>query len=280
MSAADLLTSNLALIERAIAFACRRYQFSPEDVEDFSSVVMVRLVENDYAVLRAYEGRSSLATFIGIVVQRMLLDYRNHEWGRWRPSTEARRLGALAVELEQLLHRDGRTFDDAFRVLAAKHDTITRQSLQALADRLPSRAPRPCAVPLDEDLPGVVADTGADSFASDRQRVAEEVSSLMNEAIEKLPDDDCLILQLRFQEGMTVAQIARALGHDQKLLYRRIERCLRDIRRELESTGIASADVLDLIGRGDTILEFGLRNIAARPSIERNGHALHPKGLP
>src|SRR5215212_3086060 len=121
LRADELLTSNLPLIERAIAFACRRNQLSPEDAEEFGSVVKLRLVENDYAVLRAHEGRSSMATFIGIVVQRMLLDFRIHAWGKWHASAEAKRLGDVALELEQLMHRDGRTLGEAFTILAAKH---------------------------------------------------------------------------------------------------------------------------------------------------------------
>lgn len=280
MRADELLTSHLPLIERAIAFACGRYGFSPDDLADFSSVVMLRLIDNDYAVVRAYEGRSSFTTFIGIVVQRMLLDYRIHQWGKWHASAEAKRIGALAVELEQLLHRDGRTLDDALQVLAPKHAGVTRQSLQSIADRLPERAPKKRLVSLENALPVAATKVEDDSFPADRKRTAERVSMLMNQAIDKLPADDRLILQMRFQEGMTVAQIARALRQDQKLLYRRVERCMRDIRKKLESTGIAASDVLDLLGRDDTVLQFDLRNLAARPSIATDETAAsHPEGL-
>lgn len=74
--AQELLTANLPLVERAVAFACRRYRLQPEEAEEITSVVHLKLVENDYAVLRSYEGRSSLATFISVVVQRLVLDHR------------------------------------------------------------------------------------------------------------------------------------------------------------------------------------------------------------
>ena len=35
------------------------------------------------------------------------------EWGKWRPSAVAKRLGPTAVLLDRLLTRDGRPFDDA-----------------------------------------------------------------------------------------------------------------------------------------------------------------------
>jgi RNA polymerase sigma factor (sigma-70 family) len=284
LSAAELLTLNLPLIERAIAFTCRRNQLSPEDAEEFASVVKLRLVEHDYAVLRAHEGRSSMATFLGIVVQRMLLDFRIHAWGKWHASAEAKRLGAAAIELEQLLHRDNRTLDDAARILAANHEGLTPESVRALAGKLPARPPRHRHVPLDDAIPvAVTAGNGVEAnlLAGERRGIAERVSRVMNESIAKLPDDDRLILQMRFQDGMTVAQIARAFRLDQKLLYRRIEKQMRAIRKEIESSGLATADVLDLIGRDDTVLEFNLRNQKTRPSIGRNETAAtHPEEFP
>src|SRR5258705_10650787 len=110
----------MALIERAVAFACRRNRLDPNDAEEFAAIVNLKLVENDCAILRAYEARSGFATFISVVVQRMALDYRIHVWGKWHTTVGAKRLGPLAVELERLLHRDGRTLDDALVILVGK----------------------------------------------------------------------------------------------------------------------------------------------------------------
>lgn len=229
----------------------------------------LRLVENDYAILRAYEGRSSFSTFISIVVQRMALDYRIHMWGKWHVSAEAKRLGPLAIDLERLLRRDGRTLDEALVILGSRHDGVTRESLAALAARLPERAPRQREVAIveAESLPArnAAADDGV--LAGERRHASEKVSAVMSAIIGRLPEDERLILQLRFEGGMTVAQIARALRLDQKVLYRRIERRMREIRVELERSGIATADVLDLIGRDDAVLSFDLRKQEPRPSM-------------
>src|SRR6266498_3959783 len=121
MDARALLEENLELIERLIRFIARRQRLDESEWEEFSSVVKLRLVENDYAVIRKFEGRSRLSTFIAIVVKRMFLDYRIHDWGKWHASAEAKRLGDLAVELEQFLHRDGRTIDEVLPVLRARY---------------------------------------------------------------------------------------------------------------------------------------------------------------
>lgn len=122
MEAVALLTTNLALVERAVAFACRRYRLTPDDAEELGAIVRLKFVENDYAIVRAFSGRCAFSTYVHIVVQRMALDYRIHVWGKWHSSAEAKRLGPLAVELEILLHRDGRTLDEALPLLAARHE--------------------------------------------------------------------------------------------------------------------------------------------------------------
>lgn len=270
LEAVELLTSNLALIERAIAFACRRYRFDPDDAEEFAAVVKLRLVDNDYAILRSYEERCKFVTFINIVIQRMALDYRIHEWGKWHASAEAKRLGVLAVELEQLLHRDGRSLDEALVALAPKHASVTRESLMALSEKLPARTPRRREVNLEE-ADSVVAlrseNVEEPLMEKERRRTSQQISAVMAGVIERMPEDERLILQLRFEGGMTVAQIARVLHLDQKLLYRRLERRMRDIRTQLESAGLDPADVLDLIGSDAAELHFDLGKLTARPSI-------------
>lgn len=272
----ELLTSNLAVIDRAVAFACRRHRFDADDSEEFAGVVNLRLVDNDYAVLRAYEGLSSFATYISIVVQRMALDFRIHKWGKWHASAEAKRLGSLAVELEQLLHRDGRSLDDALTILAPKHDGVTRQSLAALAERFPPRAARPREVDLESAARVAVSRQAAVEetlLAADRRRASERLSAIMSALIARLPDEERLILRMRFEGGMTVAQIARMLGLDQKLTYRRIERRMREIKEALELAGIDAREAADLIGRDEVLIRFDFGNADSRPSIEPDERA-------
>ena len=272
--ARELLTSNLALVDRAIAFACRRCRFTPDDAEEFAATVKLKLVEDDYAILRAYEARSSFATFISIVVQRMALDYRTHAWGKWHDSAEAKRLGDTAIQLERLLHRDGRRFEDAAAILCARDETLTRHELAAIAARLPTRAPRHHEVQIEAaESVSARSETEERLMTADRKRLSERISAIVPDVIARLPDDDQLILQLRFEGELTVAQIARMLQIDQKLLYRRIEQRMRELRREIEKNGIDWRDVVDLIGHEESLLIFDIGNRNRRPSMTTNGTA-------
>src|SRR6202008_4136539 len=99
----------------------RRHQLSADEADELGSSVRLKLVENDYEVLRKFEGRSQLRTYLTTVVKRHFLDDRNARWGKWRPSAQARRLGPVAVLLDQFLTRDRLPFEEAVQAIEARH---------------------------------------------------------------------------------------------------------------------------------------------------------------
>src|SRR3954469_22157666 len=66
-----LLLSEFTTVERVIAFVTARRRLRPADAEEFASHVKMKLIENDYAVLRKFEGRSSLRTHLTVARQRL-----------------------------------------------------------------------------------------------------------------------------------------------------------------------------------------------------------------
>src|SRR5215472_17913272 len=120
---AELFLANLQTIEGLVQMVARQQRMTWAEAEEFASIVRLRLIENDYAILRKFRGGSSLRTYLTVVIARQALDYRDACWGRWRPSRAARRLGRTAVTLERLIVRDGFTLDEAWRaVLEAAGD--------------------------------------------------------------------------------------------------------------------------------------------------------------
>jgi len=253
-----LLVEHLPEVERTIAFICRRHHLRGADAEDFGSFAKLKLIENDYAILRKFEGRSELRTFLGVVVHRLLLDFRNHTLGKWRPSAEAKRLGAKAVALETLLHRDRRPMDEALQTMRSAGNDTSDAELHEIAARLPRRPIRPRDVPIEELMnePASEADAELRAMDADRDRLADCVAEVVRKTIERLPKEDRAILRMHFIAGMTVARIGRSLGVEQKPLYPRLLRVLATIHRALDEASITQEDIEDLIGRTD--IDFGL----------------------
>jgi RNA polymerase sigma factor (sigma-70 family) len=279
----ELFLRELDTIEQAIGFACRRGKLFGPDAEDFGSIVKLKLIENDYAVLGKFEGRCSFRMFILVVVQRLLLDHRNHLLGKWRPSAQAKRLGETAIRVERLLHRDRLRLDDVVDLLMRDNAGLDRQRVVALAASLPRRQERAREVP-EEELELTAAPEYADGPLQERERerMEAEVSACIRSAIAELPAEERLVFRMRFEHGMSVAQIARALQLDQKPIYRQLTRRLRELRRRLERSGLDVHVVSELTNGSKFNLDLGfgpeLAASRATPELDISGGEGDPRG--
>lgn len=236
-----LFLARLPLIERLIGAAIRRHRLASPDAEDFASTTRLRLLENDCGILRQFQERGSLATFLTVVIERCYLDYRTACWGRWRPSARARRLGPLALALERLVARDGLSFHESCETLRLNHGVrASVDDLNALAARLPVRPKRRM---VDEshlaDLVGGRLNQAAATIVDDAiQRVVRS----LEQALARLPPADRCILEMKFVGQLTVAEIARRRGVKQAVLYRRVTGILGQLKLDLQAQGISGAD--------------------------------------
>src|SRR5437016_9773382 len=147
MDPQELFLSNLDAIDRAIRYVCHRNHLAPQDAEELNSEVKAKLIDGNYAIIRKFEGRSAFSTYMTTVIQRLYFQWRVQMWGKWRPSAEAKRLGEKAITLERLLTRDGFTYREAMETLTTGTAAYSRDEIEAIYLRLPSRQPRPVLVP-------------------------------------------------------------------------------------------------------------------------------------
>jgi RNA polymerase sigma factor for flagellar operon FliA len=245
----DLYLANRALIERAIAHVCRRHRLSGPEGEDFASTARIALIEDNHARIRAFSGRSSLQTYLIVVISRLFQDWRNAQWGKWRPSAEAQRLGPLATKLETMTVRDKLTFDEAVETLKTNHGVAEdRATLEALYARFPVRPGR--SFTGEDALATVASPDGRADAALDQAEAAQAATrakAALTSGLAKLPPQDRLIIKMRFDDDFGVAEIAKVLKLEQKPLYRRIERVLIELRRTLERSGLSLETVKDVI---------------------------------
>lgn len=248
MSADDLFAEHLTTIDAVVTFIIRRHRLSADEAEEFRSHVHEKLLVNEQAILRKFEGRSSLRTFLVTVVERLFLDHRTARWGKWRPSVTAKRLGPTAVRLETLTSRDGLSFDEAAsRMLADGAVTETRAGLYGMFVLLPARVRRTTVgEEALETLPAPPV-AGDPVESEERGRLLQVALHALGTGLEGLGPQERLVVMLRYEEGLTVATIARTLGLDQKRLYRALENARAALRRHLEAAGAEAAAVLDAL---------------------------------
>ena len=94
------------------------------------------------------------------------------------------------------------------------------------------------------DLVGdsVGLDVVASDEPTDQLLLNNERDALLGRALERLTPTDRLILRMRFDDDLSVPEIARLLGASSPFaMYRRLQNTLATVRRELERAGVQAA---------------------------------------
>ncbi|MDA8020533.1 MAG: sigma-70 family RNA polymerase sigma factor [Thermoanaerobaculia bacterium] len=256
-SAEQLFLKNLDQIEALLRIVARRYAMRDDEAEEFGAWVKLKIVESDYAVLRKFRGEAKLRTYLTTVLVRLAKDWLIAQRGKWRVSALAQNSSLSAIQLEKLISYDGRGMDEAVEVLKRNFGASeSRTELRRLAEELPRHPPR-SQVSL-EAIGESPARTRADRDVeeSEKRAQAARVARAVSEALAELERDDRLLLQMRFDRGMTVASIARMMDEPQRPLYSRLTRLFGGLREDLEERGVGIEEVRQVLGWIDGELDI------------------------
>ena len=255
-----LLLEHLELIDQIVRMTGRRRHLSAVEQEDFGGFVKLRFIEDDYAILRKFQNRSSLHTYLIAVIERMSLDFCVERWGRWRPSAKAERLGPVAVALERLVTRDGHTLEEAMEMVRTNYAAAeTYAELRAMWEQLPARSK---TIEVSEDAAEEVrspetSDAGMEDEV--RKRDLARLNRVLEAAFASLPVQDRVMVALRYDHGLSAAEIAKAMKSSVPTVHRRLDRSLKDLRAMLSRADIDPREILALIGHSTVVLSPLLR---------------------
>ena len=253
---AAMFLAHLGDVEAAVASTGRRYRLSSDEIDELRGRSFVKLIDRDYAILRRFNGRSTLRTYLTVVIERLLLDHRVSTWGKWRASARATRGGAAAILLERLVRREGVSREQAVEMVEHSYPGARAdESLRAVLE-LPARTVRRFVTDGDlEDAVSTGPRTDAFVHTAERRRSSHRATAALAAAISRLPPQDALILRLRFVDGLKIVEIANRLGHTRhqarKAMYPRLRLLLTNLRESLEAAGVSRAEVLSFIGATD-----------------------------
>lgn len=235
----------LPVIDDVTEKVCRRHHLGASECEEFKSDVRLHFIERNYEVLRQFEGRCALSTYVNVVVQRQFFDFRNRQWGRWRPSKDAVRLGPTAVLIEKLVTRDGWPLDQALEMVRVNHQIEIDETIKTFCNTLSARTPSRRLVPEDDAADIVSPGPSSDDrvVSAERDFLAKRVQAALDRARQGLPPIERLVLKMRFEDSAAISDIARALHLDQRPLYRTLERLLKTVAASMEAEGISRAEV-------------------------------------
>ena len=260
-----LLLDHLDLVDQIVRTTGRRRHLSAAERDDFASFVNIRLVDDDYAILRKFQNRSTLWTYLAAVIERMSLDFCAEKWGRWRPSAMAERLGPVAVILERLVTRDLHTIEEAMEIVRTNHDV--RQSygeLRRLWDQLPVRLR---TTEVGEEAAATVSSGETSEATVEDAELRKSIARLqasLKTAFDDIPVQDRVLIALRFDQDLSMVQIARLTGSSVPTLHRRLDKSVKQLRTALTRAGFDAREISTLIGHHSIALSPLLRGEVER----------------
>ncbi|PYP64993.1 MAG: hypothetical protein DMD37_00480 [Gemmatimonadetes bacterium] len=233
---------------RLVFSAIRHYARDYDDVMDVFAHVCTALRADDFARLRRYlaesDHRAKFSTWLVAVVRNQTIDWFRHRDGRPRLTVLAAALPPLRQRIFELVFLDGRSHLETYGLLRAcdKPDLSFHDYLGELgATYRAVSAGRQGRLLMDFSgpLPDLPADTPEDDSTTRREQ-----SALLTKALEALPAEDRVAVQLYIVEEMPAQQVARALGlFNAKAVYNRVSRALATVRASLEAVGIHQGDL-------------------------------------
>ena len=255
-----LLLDHLDLVDQIVRTIGRRRHLSSTEREDFASFVNLRLVEDNYAILRKFQHRSTLWTYLVTVIEHLSLDFTAQRWGRWRPSAMASRLGPVAVLLERLVTRDSHTIEEAMEIVRTNHDVASSYAeLRRIWDQLPDRV-RTTEVG-EEAAASVSGGENSESIIedADRRRDVARLQRALADAFGQIAAQDRVVIALRFDQDLSVVEIAKLTGSSVPTLHRRLDKSVKQLRLALTRAGFDPREIANLIGHPSIALSPLLR---------------------
>ena len=125
MDAEQFYNQHLSIIGQIASSVCRRNGLNEHDAEDFTSDIRLKLCDDDYAVIRKFQGKSNFTTYLTVVINKAFVDHRRRVWGKWTPSSQAKRFGDTVVALGDYggtYKATGKSFSAPFAHVWTLHD--------------------------------------------------------------------------------------------------------------------------------------------------------------
>ncbi len=172
----------------------------------------------------------------------------------------ANRLGPVAVLLERLVTRDSHTVEEAMELVRTNHQVESSVAeLRRIWDQLPVRArttevgeEAAAAIGGGENSESIIED-------ADRRRAVARLERALAAAFAQIAAQDRVLIALRFDQDLSVVQIAKMTGSSVPTVHRRLDKSVKQLRLALTNDGFDPREIVNLIGHPSIALSPLLR---------------------
>lgn len=250
LSSAERQSAWCAFLDRyssLIYHVVRSFDRDPDRSGNSFLFICEQLSANDFRRLRKFDlaGRASFSTWLCAVVRNLCLDWHRKEHGRHRVFGSVARRSTLDQLLFEMVFRRGLSAEEAREELSRRGVEL---SFAAVEERigeirrcLSSRqlwllsSGQVVLNSIDGEEEGTYAVEPADPAPDPESLVAlRETHQQVSAALASLTDSDRLLIRLRYQEGLTLQQVARLVGlKDAQTADRRLRDIIDYLRQAL-----------------------------------------------
>lgn len=250
LSSAERQSAWCAFLDRyssLIYHVVRSFDRDPDRSGNCFLFICEQLSANDFRRLRKFDlsGRASFSTWLCAVVRNLCLDWHRKEHGRHRVFGSVARRSAIAQLLFEIVFRRGLSAEEAREELSRRGVELSFAAVEEriceLRRCLSSRqlwllsSGKAMLDSIDAEEEGTYTVEPADP-APDPESLAtlRETHQHVSAALASLTDSDRLLIRLRYQEGLTLQQVAKLVGlKDAQTADRRLRDIIDHLRQAL-----------------------------------------------
>ncbi len=227
------------------------FEHDPDHISDCFLYVCEQLCKKRFRRLRRFraDGPARFSTWLRAVVRNLCLDWHRREFGRYRVNQSVAKLGTLDQQVFRSLFIEGLSLEETLLLLQQQFPSLTHARLEESEQRIrqsltsrqlwllsqqrprPGLAANPGSVTSDEQAVEI-ADPGPNPETQAKKMQERRVLGL---ALARLPSSERLLLQLRFEQDLTLEQVARLAGlSSPQAADRKIRDALGRLRKNME----------------------------------------------
>jgi len=204
----------------------RQYQRDEQSIQDCYLFVCEKLIDEDFRRLRAWRRRDNLqfTTWLRAVVANLCVDWHRSTQGRQRPVSSIADLPGPERLVYMHRYELGASVHECHEAVAARYPQLTVLDVAAIIRRInqlltPQQhwmlsTRRRLAVSLDDAGIRSQAELTLDAQQTPEELAeSEQMKKRLRSALRHLPARQRLLLKLRYQQGLSLKEVARLAGH-------------------------------------------------------------------
>lgn len=229
---------------------------------ELSNVVLDTLRKEDFKILKNFNGRSKITTYLTVIISRKFVDIIRVKMGRSREKERAKEYGDLGLRVYKSIFVEKNSINEFYNIVIHENEKkITLDKIEEIVDKIKGKK-RYDKNDL-ENFPespvkkGIHANEG-EVLVKDKnktpeyQMISEEKEKTINKNLElilsKLTAEEKFIIKLRFfneedDKKKRVEIISNLLNINKKAVYKRVDRILKKCKKILDKNGINTNDL-------------------------------------